>query len=121
MNFNGTTVKVGYNSEGSYEVYYIDDRKDGLKWEEDEENNQLTCLYIKYYLLMHAYGAAAKPVFVIADENMKEDDISVFKEPGFGTGVDYSSYGWAVFCKSTAFITRINAYIHGFGKSYEYF
>jgi len=39
------------------------------------ENDSLTSLFIKYYMVFSAGGSLAPPIFIIADDNMVSEEI----------------------------------------------
>lgn len=64
------------------------------------DKDSLTAFFIKYYMVIGAGGSLAPPIFIVADENMTEGRINVHEVHGLGIGVDPSSLGYVVFCKS---------------------
>lgn len=64
------------------------------------ETESLPCYFIKYYMVIGAGGSLAAPIYIVADDNMLENDVDVHKVSGLGIGVDPSSVGYAVFCKT---------------------
>ena len=64
------------------------------------KNESLTAFFIKYYMIFSAGGSLAPPIFIIANDDMKEGVINVQKVNGLGMGVDPNPIGYLVFCKS---------------------
>ncbi len=57
---------------------------------------------IKYYLLFVASGEQSEPIYIIADDNMGEEDIDIYKVPELAVHTNLESTGYVVFCKSRA-------------------
>lgn len=64
------------------------------------DNEGIVKYYIKYYLIISAGGVQADPIFILADENMAEDEMRVVKVPGLGVGTNLDNQGYVVFCKT---------------------
>jgi hypothetical protein len=56
-------------------------------------------MFIKYYLIISAGGFVAFPIFIIADEKMKDGEIDPYEIPGLGVGNSADSKGFIIFCK----------------------
>ena len=57
-------------------------------------------LSIKYYHLHNAQGETAPPVYVIADDSLREDDFFVLPITGLGNGTNVGSQGYLCWCKT---------------------
>lgn len=51
---------------------------------------------------MNSGGSVSKPVYVVQDERMPEEDFEVYEVPGIGIGVSEMQSGCLVFMKSRA-------------------
>ena len=100
---DATQFKVGYAC-GSNErvlVHNADDNKNSLKTgPDDSKNSGITAYFIKYYLILTASGSASQPVYVVADVDMQNNEIDVYKVPGLGITTDPGNNGFIVYCKS---------------------
>lgn len=78
MNMDGTQYTVG-NTDDVKKVVHMGNRggRRSLKVLPDKSGGGLVKFFIKFYHLITAAGCRADPVFVIADENMGEDDFHV--------------------------------------------
>jgi hypothetical protein len=70
------------------------------------ENESLTSLFIKYYMVFSAGGSLAPPIFIVADDNMAPEEIDVKEIPGLGIGTDVSHNGYLVFCKTRSLCSK---------------
>ena len=70
------------------------------------ENESLTSLFIKYYMVFSAGGSLAPPIFIVADDNMASEEIYVKEIPGLGIGTDVSHNGYLVFCKTRSLSSK---------------
>ena len=61
-----------------------------------------TAFFVKFYLCMTATGTTAPPIYIVADNNMKEGEIDVHEIPGLGIGTEVNSGGYIVFAKTRA-------------------
>ena len=106
LNVDATQFAVGYKGDQAVEVKYIGDEvkkntsNDALKCEPVKGDNQIGLFTIKYYALVNAFGKTGKPIFVIAHDDMDEDDIDVYEVPGLSIGTEISATGYVVFCKT---------------------
>ena len=66
------------------------------------KGSSLTAFFVKFYLCINATGASAPPVYIVADDNMKEGDIDCHEVPGLGIGTEVTSSGYIVFAKTRA-------------------
>ena len=101
INADGTSYSTGGGLTDGVEVYYLADAQQGatLKVPAQKEST-LTAYFVKYYLCMTAAGALAAPIYICADENMKEGVIDVHEVVGLGVGQEVLSTGWVVFAKT---------------------
>ena len=56
----------------------------------------ITSYFIKWFAVINAFGNTSDPVFIVADNNMKENIIDIHEIPGLGI----DSKGYVVFCKT---------------------
>jgi hypothetical protein len=63
------------------------------------KDENLTAFFIKYYATISCGGYLADPIFIVADENMKTNEIDHYVVSGLGIGPDASNKGYIVFCK----------------------
>jgi hypothetical protein len=88
VNVDASQMKAGYDTNKKVEVGYVKgegERRPDLKARPEEGKQAgITCHFIKYYCCISAGGFAADPIFVVADERMKEGEIACYKVPGLG-------------------------------------
>ena len=106
INYDATGFAVGYDSKRKVQVSYAKserNKKKSLKTTPTkDEKGGISKLIIKFFLLINAIGDQDAPTYIIADPNMHEDDIIVFKLPILAISVGLGSYGYVVFMKSTS-------------------
>ena len=99
LNADATVFTIGNNS-GVKKVKYSGPRPKALKTKPRKKDGSNTLGYgIKYMCLISASGMAADPVFLIADEKMKECDFRAYVVPGLGFNVSKSK-GHLTFAKT---------------------
>ena len=103
INADGTAYSTGGGLKDGVEVYYLADDQNGktLKVPAQKEST-LTSYFVKYYLCMTAAGAIATPIYICADDNMKEGIIDVHEVVGLGLGQEVLGTGYVVFSKTRA-------------------
>lgn len=99
VNCDATQFTVGSESGRKIQVKVLT-KSECYKVLPDESNKGITAYFIKYYLIMNAYGQISHPIFVVADETMAEDTIDVYRVPCLSLSVSLESTGWLVFCKT---------------------
>lgn len=103
MNMDSTQFGVG-KTNNKVEVVYLGNREElgTLKAQPQLSNFGGVCYFIKFYLLITAFGWAADPVFVIADDSMIKGQLDVYEVPEFGVSTTVGCKGYIVFCHSRA-------------------
>ena len=103
INADGTAYSTGGGLTDGVEVYYLADDQQGktLKVPAQKEST-LTSYFVKYYLCMTAAGAIATPIYICADDNMREGVIDVHEVVGLGLGQEVLGTGYVVFSKTRA-------------------
>jgi hypothetical protein len=103
INADGTSYSTGGGLTAGVEVYYLADEQQGktLKVPAQKEST-LTSYFVKYYLCMTATGAIATPIYIVADDNMREGVIDVHEVVGLGLGQEVLGTGYVVFSKTRA-------------------
>ena len=103
INADGTAYSTGGGLTDGVEVYYLADDQQGktLKVPAQKEST-LTSYFVKYYLCITAAGAIATPIYICADDNMKEGVIDVHEVVGLGLGQEVLGTGYVVFSKTRA-------------------
>ena len=98
INADGTSYATGLTS--GINVYFLEYSQKGATLKVPAQKDKtLTGYFIKYYMCMTA-GETAAPIYICADENMKEGTIDVHEIPGLGIGQDITASGWVVFSKT---------------------
>jgi hypothetical protein len=104
LNCDATQFHVGYNTtEKKVEVKYIGERCSSkpLKTTTTEgDKGSGVGFFIKYFLLISAFGNQSHPVFVIADSCMDPEAIDIHEVEGLGVGTDITATGYVVFCRT---------------------
>ena len=81
LNMDSTQFRVGRVSDGSIEVSFVKEQRSNKKALKVDEPGQQSdgsmAFYIKYYLLMSAGGFTSDPIYVVADDKMKADEIDI--------------------------------------------
>jgi hypothetical protein len=65
-----------------------------------EAGTQLTGHFVKFDGCVTVGGMSAPPIYILADDNMKEGEIDVHEVPGLGLGTDVNGLGYIVFAKT---------------------
>lgn len=77
FNADATQFTVGYDSaKNRSEVASI----------EEGRRRHYQIYFIKYYCLISAFGNSADPVYILADDAMKKDEIDTYVVPGLHIG-----------------------------------
>ena len=138
INSDGTSFQTGGGQTELVEVIYDPEvhkeNKEPLKVL-PENSGSLTANFVKFYLCINATGSSAPPVYIVADKNMKEGEISVHEVMGMGIGTDLNAIGYIVFAKTrevnekfyhwwfvtvfNKFVIVFNSYTSGLGISWE--
>jgi hypothetical protein len=71
-----------------------------LKAAPDKKSDGIVAFYIKYYLMISAYGFTSDPVYVIADGFMLDNEIDTYTVPGLNVSTGLEGVGHIVFCKT---------------------
>lgn len=101
INADGTSYATGGGLTSGIDVYFLEDSQKGATLKVPAQKDKtLTSYFIKYYMCMTATGVTAAPIYICADENMKEGTIDVHEIPGLGIGQDITATGWVVFSKT---------------------
>lgn len=119
INMDATQFKVGFNSKQTIKVFYVaDDESDDAVLDPDIElghkrprqlkaapqpsdgTGGLTCLFIKYMLIMSAGGKVCCPVYILADDSLDKEEFYHYELPGLGVSTDARNRGYIVFCKT---------------------
>lgn len=100
INGDATQMEVGYKNKNVFVKYLADDGRPTLKAMPNKGDSGLTSFFIKYYLIMTAGGFTSNPIYIIADKDMKKDEIDVHSIPGFGIGTDLTAKGYVIFCST---------------------
>jgi hypothetical protein len=102
INADATQLNVGGNIMNKPKVKYLY-RKRTISGQHlkvlKKSKEGLTAMFIKYYLIISAGSFVASPIFIIADENMKDGEIDPYEIPGLGVGNSADSKGYIIFCK----------------------
>ena len=104
LNADASQFKVGNDCKQQVEIKYIETERSKLKGPKKSKpsapDKGITSFFIKYFLLMSAFGDQADPIFVLADESMDENDIDVYEVAGLGVSNAVGGKAWVVFCKT---------------------
>ena len=101
INADGTSYATGGGLSAGIKVYFLDEAQNGTTLKVPAQKDKtLTSYFVKYYMCMTATGVTAAPIYICADENMKEGIIDVHEIPGLGVGQDITASGWVVFSKT---------------------
>jgi len=68
----------------------------------DENDKSFVKFTIKYTLVINAGGLQSDPVYLLADENMTEEEFPVYCVPGLGVGTNFDNVGYVVLTKTRA-------------------
>src|SRR5688572_18084572 len=69
-------------------------------------------LFIKFFLLTNAAGDMMTPVYIIADDNMLEEEVDMCKITGLGIGAEPGSCAWLTFCKTRCGNSQFFEWVH---------
>ena len=103
INADGTVFQTSGGLTNSVKVLYnaAAQKSKGTSLKVDAvKGASLTAYFVKFYLCMNATGSTAPPVFILADDHMKESEIDVHLVKGMGIGTDLNADGWVVFAKT---------------------
>ena len=101
INADGTSYATGGGLTAGIKVYFLDEAQNGTTLKVPAlKDKTLTSYFVKYYMCMTATGVTAAPIYICADENMKEGIIDVHEIPGLGVGQDINASGWVIFSKA---------------------
>ncbi len=119
LNADATQFAVGGTADDKIIVKYVvpagqkkrNTGKESLKAAPDSnEDNSLTKFFIKYMLLMSAGGFQAPPVYMLADDNMNDDEFRWYEVRGLGIGTHLNNLGYVVITKSRCGNTKFYAW-----------
>jgi hypothetical protein len=101
INADGTAYSTGGGLTAGVEVYYLADEQQGktLKVPAQKEST-LTSYFVKFYLCIYT-SAIATPIYIVADDNMREGAIDVHEVVGLGHE-EVLGTGYVVFSKTRA-------------------
>ena len=101
INADGTSYATGGGLTSGVNVYYLEDSQKGATLKVPaQKDKSLTSYFVKYYMCMTASGVTAAPIYICADENMKDGTIDVHEIPGLGIGQDITACRWVLFSKT---------------------
>lgn len=112
LNFDSSGFTVGGKGADDVEIKYVKEEKGakkkinrtapsrGRQVSPDPDDQGFTRYTIKYVLLMCAGGFQAAPIYVLADDNMGEEEFRSYKAKGLGVGTNLDSHGHVVIMKN---------------------
>ena len=100
LNMDGTQYTVGTNKHSTEIKFIRRESTKSLKTSPGEGEKGIVCFFIKFYLLISAFGYSADPVYVLQDCNMDEDKIDVNRVEELGMTNNIGTCGYVVFCKT---------------------
>lgn len=107
LNADASQFKVGSDCKQNIQIKYAETEsiklEGPLKSLPNVADKGITAFFMKYYLLMSAFGDQADPVFVLADSSMDSESIDVFEVVGLGISNVVGGKAWVVFCKTRCY------------------
>ena len=100
LNVDGTQFTVGCDSKGKIQVKYVEAPNGPLKVLPQKSTESGVAYFIKYYLLMGAEGFTSDPVYILADNEMPEEEFAVYEVPGLHAHTGMCGKGYIVLCKT---------------------
>lgn len=102
FNWDATTFSCRNDEHNKQKVYIGIVPRD--QWDSDPPSTLGGKLgvYIKKYFLHNSGGTIAPPVYVVADDTMREGEFEYFQVPGLTHSTDVGGYGYLVFSKTRA-------------------
>jgi transposase len=100
INVDATQFTCGDVKGSGAQAAYVGKRPRNLKVQPKKGESGLTSYFIKYYATISAAGGRARPIYIIADDQMKEQAIDVHEVTGIGAGTHPGETAYIVFCKS---------------------
>jgi hypothetical protein len=103
INADGTSFQTAGQTTSSVKVIFDPEeqkRKGGPLKVLPQPGTQLTAHFVKFYGCVTVGGMSAAPIYILADDNMKEGEIDVYEVAGLGLGTEVNNVGYVVFAKS---------------------
>ncbi len=100
LNMDGTQYTVGTNKSSTEIKFITRNSSKSLKTVPTDGEKGIVCFFIKFYLLISAFGYSSDPVFVLQDSNMEKDSIDVHRVEELGMTNTINTCGYVVFCKT---------------------
>lgn len=101
FNMDATQFTVGADKDYTEIKYITRDSNKSLKAPpKPQGENGLVSFFIKFYLLICAYGLSCDPVFVLQDDNMEVNQIDICRVVGLGMHHATGSVGYLVYSKT---------------------
>lgn len=108
VNADATQFCCGGRGDETVEVKFVDDQVESKKSRslkttaaEESPNDGIIKYFIKFYLIISNGACMAPPIYMLADDNMDEDELRVYKVPMLGIGTNLiDNYGYVVISKT---------------------
>jgi hypothetical protein len=103
INADGTSFNTAGQTTSSIKVIFDPEeqkRKGGPLKVMPQRGTQLTGHFVKYYGCVTAGGMSGAPIYIVADNNMKNEEIDVYEVAGLGLGTEVNNVGYVVFAKT---------------------
>ena len=119
INADSTQFTVGGSGDSKCEVKYADApnaprRNTGKRplraLPKKGADNSLTKYFIKFLLLINAAGMQADPIYILADDNMKEDEFRHYEIENLGVGTQLGNKGHVLITKTRCGNTKLYAW-----------
>ena len=107
-NFDGTSFQILGGGSGNVLSYSIkkEEVKDigaphcGLTVAPKSTDRSITDYFIKYILIITAHGMQSEPIYMLADENMAEDEVRHYRVQGLGIGTQVNRLGHLIITRT---------------------
>jgi transposase len=100
INVDATQFTCGDTKGSGCKAAYVGQRPRNLQVMPKTGESGLTNYFIKYYATISAAGGQARPIYIIADHDMVDQEIDVHEVKGIGAGSSPAETAFLVFCKT---------------------